>query len=105
MELATVALSVVASLMTVIGGVIVARRMQRLGVGAAEERLTATLKALKESYEARIEDLERKVTELTTENRKLRAQVAELRLKRNDSLQDIDDLRAEIRGLRERKSE
>lgn len=82
------------------GAYVTARRMGRLGLGPAQQRLNETLTDLNQAYEKRIDQLEAEVTTLQERNTALESEVATYRRENLRLRQDLDDLREEVRTLR-----
>lgn len=82
------------------GAWLTARRMGKLGLGPAQQKLNETLKETNDAYAERIEQLEESDQKKTREIARLERVVADLRRERRDLKQDVDDLRQQVRELR-----
>ncbi len=100
MDLTVLIVSVAASVTTVGGGLLVARRFQRLGGGEAQERLNAIRKELDDAMSDKVRVLDEEFSFCKKRLLEVEIDVKRLRSDRIDLKQEIGDLHEEIRKLR-----
>jgi hypothetical protein len=104
--LAPLLATLLAAGLTVGAGIIVARRFRKLGGGEAQERLNATYKELNVALQIKIDGLLVALDERNDAFHDCKKELDELaKVTRRERLlfqQDADDLRTELRGLRNR---
>lgn len=100
MDLGALLASVAASVLTVGGGFLVARRFQKLGGGEAQERLNGIRKELDVAMTEKVDFLEEQFAGCKKRLIEVEATVERMRKERIDLKQEIGDLHRELRTLR-----
>ncbi len=102
MDLTALVASVIVSVGTVGAGYLVARRFQKLGGGEAQERLNTIRKELDDAMAEKVRLLEEQFKGCKDRLIEVEATVKTLRNERRQLRQDVDDLHAELRTMRNR---
>lgn len=112
MDLTALLASVAASVITVVGGLVVARKFQKLGGGEAQERLNAIRKELDDAMTEKVSFLEeqfagckKRLGEVENQLKAVRAERIELKQEIGDLHEEIRDLRPDRRGARDRTND
>lgn len=100
MDLVALLTSVAASVLTVGGGLVVARRFQKLGGGEAQDRLNAIRKELDDAMTDKVRVLEEQFAACKKRLIEVEAELKRVRAERIDLKQEIGDLHDEIREMR-----
>lgn len=100
MDLAALLASVAVSVGTVVTGFLVARRFQKLGGGAAQERLNTIRKELDDAMNDKLRLLGDDFSACKTRLVEVEGQLKAMRKERIALKQEIADLHAELRQLR-----
>lgn len=99
MDLTALLVSVAASVATVGGGLLVARRFQRLGGGEAQERLNLIRKELDDAMADKLRLMAEDFAGCKKRLGEVEAELKRVRAERIDLKQEIMDLHRELRAL------
>lgn len=100
MDLGALIASVAASVATVGGGYLVARRFQRLGGNEAQDRLNQIRKELDDAMTDKVRGLDEEFVGCKKRLIEVEAELKRVRTERLDLKQEIGDLHDEIRAVR-----
>ncbi len=100
MDLTALLASVAASVATVGGGLVVARRFQKLGGGEAQARLNAIRKELDDAMTDKVRVLDEQFAGCKKRLAEVEAELKRVRAERIDLKQEIGDLHDELRAMR-----